>query len=62
MTRLKDGDRVEIKDFINGKWRWEGAHGSRRDGTGTETDKHCANVHRESGEVIRDVLEHFRAP
>ena len=53
---MKSGDYVVIKEAKGSAgWAW-----TDRKGHITETDKYCHTVRTDDGDVIRDVIEHFR--
>ncbi len=55
---MKVGDQVEIKEPVGATWKW-----SRKLGLITQIDKHCFNERRDdTGEIERDVREHYRRP
>ncbi len=49
------GDKVEIKEFNGGQWKWTG-----RKGHVIDLDEHCYTVMGDDGERVRDVKVHFR--
>lgn len=57
---MKIGDTVQIKDYRGSTWRWLG-----RSGILKRIDTYCINqycfvVELPDGEIIRDVMEHFK--
>lgn len=57
---MNTGDKVEIKEYDGGAWRWAKIRPQRR-GHITDVDKYCYSVRTDDGESIRDVHDHFRA-